>query len=71
MLFTQMIWKKISYSEGKNLCKEKNALIFNEISAKNGVGVKELFPWLKKSMICKEMRVDKLNQNIKIYLNMY
>ena len=42
--------KKISSSEGKNFCKEKNVPIFNETSAKNGVGVKELFTSLAQKV---------------------
>ena len=42
--------KKISNSEGKNFCKEKNVPIFNETSAKTGVGVKELFTSLAQKV---------------------
>ena len=42
--------KKISSSEGKNFCKEKNVPIFNETSAKTGVGVKELFTSLAQKV---------------------
>ena len=42
--------KKITNSEGKNYCKEKNVPIFNETSAKTGVGVKELFTSLAQKV---------------------
>ena len=42
--------KKVSNSEGKNFCKEKNVPIFNETSAKTGVGVKELFTSLAQKV---------------------
>ena len=42
--------KKVSSSEGKNFCKEKNVPIFNETSAKTGVGVKELFTSLAQKV---------------------
>ena len=42
--------KKVSISEGKNFCKEKNVPIFNETSAKTGVGVKELFTSLAQKV---------------------
>ena len=42
--------KKISYTEGKNFCKEKNVPIFNETSAKTGAGVKELFTSLAQKV---------------------
>jgi len=35
--------KKISYNQAKNFCKENNIQVFNETSAKNGFGVKDLF----------------------------
>ena len=35
--------KKISSNQAKNFCKENNIQVFNETSAKNGFGVKDLF----------------------------
>jgi len=46
--------KKISNSEGKNFCKEKNVPVFNETSAKTGVGVKELFTSLAQKVYDKQ-----------------
>jgi len=42
--------KKISNSEGKKFCKENNVPVFNETSAKTGVGVKELFTSLAQKV---------------------
>ena len=42
--------KKISNSEGKKFCKENNIPVFNETSAKTGVGVKELFTSLAQKV---------------------
>ncbi len=42
--------KKLSYSDGKNFCKEKNISVFYETSAKSGAGVKELFTSLAQKV---------------------
>lgn len=42
--------KKVSSSDGKNFCKEKDISIFYETSAKTAVGVKELFTSLAQKV---------------------
>ena len=42
--------KKVSYTDGKNFCKEKNISVFYETSAKSGAGVKELFTSLAQKV---------------------
>lgn len=51
--------KKVSYTDGKNFCKEKDISIFYETSAKSSVGVKELFTSLSQKAFEAQRNGDK------------
>ena len=51
--------KKVSYTDGKNFCKEKDISIFYETSAKSSVGVKELFTSLAQKAFEAQRNGDK------------
>ena len=51
--------KKVSYTDGKNFCKERDISIFYETSAKSSVGVKELFTSLAQKAFEAQRNGDK------------
>ena len=51
--------KKVSYTDGKNFCKERDISIFYETSAKSSVGVKELFTSLAQKVYEAQRNEDK------------